>query len=84
MKIKLDEISKFSNEILCEIIVTQRYLKLDVEISIEAMKELSLRRSNGSNFNFEKIIEKMEKDLPQIEVSPTFDLNTIIKTLGNI
>lgn len=59
-------IPNYSDEKLCEMIVTCRYLSFSKEVEILCMEELSKRRQSGSNFEFELFIEKSSKDLPAL------------------
>ncbi len=76
MKDNLDfnsKVSLFSNEKLCEIIVSFRYIGLMKDESILCMVELAKRRENGDNFNFEKYIEEQFEQLPKIK----YDIHAI-------
>ena len=68
-------ISQFSNEKLCEIIVSFRYLGLMREEAVICMTELSNRRVAGSIFNYEKGIQDIIDSLPKIDI----DLNDMFK-----
>lgn len=59
----------YSNNKLCEVIVSFRYLGIMKGEAINAMEELAKRRQEGSLFNFEKEIESMINDLPKIDIS---------------
>jgi len=82
-KIK-ENISKFSNERLCEIIITSRYLKIMQDESIECMKELAKRREDGSLFEFEKYIEEEYKKLPSFNLDLRKILGPSWKDLQNL
>lgn len=76
------DINNFTSKKLCQIIVLYRYLRLNKDLSIKSMEELSLRRSNGDLFNFENYIEESLKELPELNFSlPNFKdiLNQVIK-----
>lgn len=66
-------ISLFSDEMLCSTIVCERVLKINSR-QIDCMKELSLRRQNGSTFQFEDFIDSKMKEFPKQEiVRPQFE-----------
>lgn len=67
-KIK-ENISSFTSEKLCEMIVSNRYLTIDKQIDGICMKELSHRRINGDQFDFEGYIKEIGKDLPDLKVN---------------
>lgn len=75
-------IKQFSNEKLCEIIVSNRYLGIFHDEAIVCMEELALRRANGDSFSYEKKIDELLSILPKINL----DLNQLIKNnkLGKI
>ncbi len=63
----IDElIPGFSSEKLCNIIVCYRYINYDEQLAIKCMNELSKRRVNGDNFDFESKIEDALKQLPAL------------------
>lgn len=68
-------INKFSNEKLCEIIVTHRYLGIMRDEAICCMEELAARRVAGDVFKFEDRIKELLEGLPKIDL----DLNKILK-----
>ncbi len=70
-----ENVSKMSQEKLCEIIVCYRYLGLMQTESVLAMEELAARRAKGEIFNFEEKIEKLSADLPSINI----DINKMLK-----
>lgn len=70
-----NNITKFSNERLCEIIVSSRYLNIMKDEAIICMEELAKRRENGDNFDFENFIENEIKKLPNFNL----DLENILK-----
>jgi hypothetical protein len=63
----IKDIGLFSDEKLCEIIVSCRYLGVLKEEAIESMQELARRRENGSFFAFEEKIKEFLAGLPKIE-----------------
>lgn len=69
-------VPKMTDERLCEIIVSFRYLGIMQDESILAMEELANRRENGQVFDFENRINELSKDLPQINI----DINKVLKT----
>jgi hypothetical protein len=71
-------LKQYSNDRLCEVIVSYRYLGIMRDEAILAMEELAVRRSNGDEFLYEQRIEELMKDLPQINV----DLNQIFKQIN--
>ena len=70
-----NNIGGFSNEKLCEIIVSARYLGILKDEAIGCMQELASRRTNGSDFNFETKIEELAATLPKINL----DLKSLFK-----
>jgi hypothetical protein len=70
-----NNINQFTNDRLCEIIVSYRYLGIMKEEALAAMGELARRRACGDEFLFEQKIEELMKDLPQINI----DLNQVFK-----
>jgi hypothetical protein len=71
------EFSESPSENLIDIIVTFRYLNIFKEESIEAMKELAVRRLNGDPLDFESEIEKKLKDMPKLD--PNLDIMSYLK-----
>lgn len=63
----IKNISKYSSVKLSDMIVTHRYFGLYKDVSVEAMKELSVRRINGDAFDYESYIETSLNSLPKIE-----------------
>jgi hypothetical protein len=61
------EIKSLSSERLSEIVIANRCLGLYKELSVKAMEELALRRSNGDTFEFEKYISESLNDIPPID-----------------
>lgn len=59
-------IHEFSTTKLCDLIINYRYLGLFRELYVASMEELSKRRQNGDNFDFEKYIEENLNKLPKI------------------
>lgn len=75
-----ENLSQFSSQKLSEMIVSVRYFKLDQEISILCMKELSDRRIAGEIYSFEEYIEKSLLELPKLD----FDLFSLKSVLTEI
>jgi hypothetical protein len=73
-------ISKFSMKKLADVIVMSRYIGIYKDLAISAMEELSARRSNGNNFNYEEYINDNFNKLPKINFSIP-SLNNIIDNL---
>lgn len=71
-------VPSFTDEKLCEIVVSNRYLGILAEEAVECMKELAKRRENGSQFSFEAKIDEMVKSLPKIN---QMDLKNIFRTI---
>lgn len=80
-KIELD-ISGFSEEKLCEIIVCDRYFNSYKELSIRCMKELAKRRDSGNEFDFESYIEKSLSEMPKFDFSIP-DLGNVLRQFTN-
>jgi hypothetical protein len=73
-----DNLSKMSNEKLCEVIVSHRYLGILKDQAVLSMEELSARRVNGDQFHYEKHIDELFSTLPKINI----DLNSIMKKMN--
>ena len=73
----IDKLPEFTNIKLCEIIISDRYLSLNQKLALECMQELSKRRINGDNFNFEEYIEQKFEELPKINVN-LLDLSGVL------
>ena len=78
-----NNIPKFSSHKLCEMIVCDRYFGFEKSISIPCMEELSKRRDNGDNFDFENYIDNSYNELPQLQLL-TPDLRTILNQVTKI
>lgn len=70
----------YTSEKLCDMIVCSRYFGFNEEISILCMEELSNRRVNGDDFNFEFQIENSIKELPELN----FKMPDLRSVLGNL
>jgi hypothetical protein len=64
-----EKIPEFTSEKLCQIIVANRYLNYSKDLAVASMLELSSRRENGSNFNYESYIEESLSSLPKLDFS---------------
>jgi hypothetical protein len=73
-------INSFTEEKLCEIIVSSRYLGILKDEAILCMQELASRRLNGSSFPFEQKIEEITATLPKINM----DLKSVFKGIQSI
>lgn len=66
-------IPEFSSEKLCDIIICNRYLGVYKDLAVSCMIELSNRRSNGNDFDFESYIDNNYKELPKLDFTiPNF------------
>jgi hypothetical protein len=63
-----NKLSQTSEEKLCEIIATNRYLGIMKDAAILSMQELATRRQNGNIYPYEEKIEKIIKSLPPIDL----------------
>jgi hypothetical protein len=79
----INNISNYSSNKLCEIIVCYRYLKINKNLSIICMEELSKRRLNGDSFLFEEFIDTEYNKLPKLDFSIP-DFQTIVSSLGGL
>lgn len=77
------EIKNLTSIQLCEIIISNRYLGLFPNLLLPSMEELSSRRINGDNFDFEKYIEENLKDLPELYLNPN-NLGELINIFTNL
>lgn len=64
----VNNIKTFDNDKLCSIIVCNRYLGTHTDLAQKCMEELSVRRSQGDHFNFEKKISEELSSLPNINL----------------
>lgn len=89
MKDLEENIKSFTNEKLCEIVISSRYLNTLQFSAILCMEELANRRVNGDVFNFEEYIENESKQLPDfkfdfkkvINLSPNTDFKSLVEKL---
>lgn len=70
-------IPDYNSKKLCEMIVCNRYFGFNQEITEICMQELSKRRINGDNFEFENFIDESTKSLPPLDFSG-FDIRNIL------
>lgn len=75
----INKISSFDDKKLCSFIVSYNYLGFEKEIAIAAANELSNRRTNGSNFQFEEYINQEVKKLP--DLSSSFKVKDLLAAL---
>lgn len=71
----------YDSKKLCQMVVAYRYLKMNKDLSISAMEELSKRRQAGDNFDFEKFIQESLDELPVIDFSMP-DLRTLLNNFS--
>jgi hypothetical protein len=71
-------IPTYSSQKLCEMVVCDRYFGCYRDIAIMCMTELATRRTNGDDFQFEKIIDNEYKKLPQLNFN-SFDIRDVLK-----
>ena len=74
-----NNISNFTSEKLCEIVVIYRYLGMYKDLSIKAMEELMNRKSND-NFDFENYINNKLDSYPKLSIKIP-DLSNIFKLI---
>lgn len=75
-------ISKYSSNKLCEMIVCDRYFGCYNDLSVVCMEELSKRRINGDNFDFENYINNSLNELPALNLN--FKFPDIRETLSQM
>lgn len=76
----IDKIPTFTSKKLCEIIVCERYFGFCKDIAIKCMDELSIRRQNGDDFEFENHIDEYYKSLPQIDINMP-DIRSLLSSI---
>lgn len=76
----LSNLDKYSSQKLSEMIITHRYFGFYPNIAVAAMEELSKRRCNGDNFDYEKHIEEGLNSLPKLnfKIGDAFNLANLI------
>lgn len=77
-----NNIANFNSKKLCQIIVCNRYLNLNKELALLSMEELSKRRSNGDQFDFESYIEESLSELPALNFKLPDIRDAISKIIG--
>lgn len=86
--IDLDKIKcnlhSYSQERICEIITCNRYFNINSDLTVFCMEELSLRRSNGSDFDFESYIDSLRKELPIIDTVVPDIRNMLSQIIGKV
>lgn len=75
-------IPNYNSKKLCEMIVCNRYFSFNKEITEMCMQELSQRRINGDNFEFENFIDESMKSLPPLDFGG-FDIRNILNQAIN-
>ena len=73
-----ENLPNMTDEHLCGVIVSFRYLGLLREQSLMAMEELAKRRANGDTFQFEEFVEEKLKTMPKLNT----DMRSILKAPG--
>jgi hypothetical protein len=73
-------ISSFTPQKLCQIVVCYRYLNFNPDLATLCMEELGERRVHGLVFDFEEHIEKSLKELPSLNFSMP-DLGAIMSQI---
>lgn len=73
------QIPNFNSKKLCQIIVCDKYFKLNKEMTVLCMEELAKRRINGDDFKFEEFIDDSLKELPVLNFSIP-DLRNVLDT----
>jgi hypothetical protein len=80
--IPLDSVKNFDSEKLCSIIASNRYININKDLEIAAMKELGKRRESGDPFNFENKIDEYSKRFTPIDYMPPDIINFISRFSG--
>lgn len=87
VSVDIDKVKKnlpeFTSDKLCDIIVTNRYLNFNEEVTILCMEELSRRRQNGDSLLFESIIDEKQKELPPLDLEVP-DLRSVLGQLTSV
>lgn len=74
------KIPTYSSKKLCEMIVCDRYFGCYKDMAALCMEELSKRRQEGDNFNFEEVINNSMKELPVLDFAVP-DLGVVLRGL---
>lgn len=81
----IQNINTFTSQKLTDIIVMYRYLGLYSNLSTAAMQELSHRREQGQEFDYEGEITAQLNQLPKFNIElPKIDLNALLGNLKKI
>jgi hypothetical protein len=70
-------IEEHNSESLCEMIVVAQHFSFDNQIIVECMQELSKRRVEGENINFESLIKKFSYELKELD-NQALDIKSIL------
>ena len=62
----INSLEKYSSQKLSDMIISHRYFGFYPKIAEAAMSELSSRRINGDNFDYEEYIEENFNKLPKL------------------
>lgn len=73
-------INNYPSQKLCDMIVCDRYFGFQKEVSLICMQELSNRRINGDQFEFENYIDEAYNSLPVLNFKMP-NLNDILGSL---
>lgn len=73
-----EDLSIVPSEILAAIVVAYKSLGFNKTLAIKAMNELSLRQSNGDQFDYNKFIEDELQKIPKIEIT---NIGNILKSI---
>ena len=65
---------------ICQIIVCNRYLNLNKDLTVYCMEELAARRLAGDTFDYENYIDEQYKELPVLN----FDMPDLRTMLGQV
>ena len=74
-----EQIHLFDSKKLCQIIVCDKYFKLNKDMTVLCMEELAKRRIAGDDFKFEDFIDESLKGLPVLNFSIP-DLRNVLDT----
>lgn len=72
-KLSNENIKELSSNSICELIIFCRNVTKNYELIENLMKELSFRRQNGDNFNFESKLKEISKEIDEIRNQLIFD-----------
>jgi hypothetical protein len=74
------KVPTYSSAKLCEMIVCERYIGFHPDVTTLCMEELSRRRINGDNFDFESYINQAFNSLPKLDFTIP-DIRTVLSQL---